>query len=142
MYSIIANNDNIVFGVNTYLSDTVAELKTIRRAVAGSKAYVVEDGKTYILTNSGEWKEFYSALKKYVDDKFEKLDISPEMLEELHILVDQIENGNINQLIVDKIEEFNLVSSTDVEAILQEKNYVSYNDTEKIVFYGGSATEI
>lgn len=141
MYSIIANGNDISEGINTYLADFVAELNKIRTR-PGSKAYVIEDGKTYILTNSGEWKEFYSALKKYVDDKFEKLDISPEMLEELHILVDQIENGNINQLIVDKIEEFNLVSSTDVEAILQEKNYVSYNDTDKIVFYGGSPTEI
>lgn len=141
MFSIIATHDKTSFGINTYLVDTFAELSSIKTK-PGSKAYVIEDGKTYILKHNGEWHEYYSALKTYVDDKFEKLDISPEMLEELHILVDQIENGNIDQLIIDKIEEFNLVSSTDVEAILQEKNYVSYNDTEKIVFYGGSATEI
>jgi hypothetical protein len=93
MYSIIANNDNIVFGVNTYLSDTVAELKTIRRAVAGSKAYVVEDGKTYILTNSGEWKEFYSALKKYVDDKLAGIDT--ETIKELQELLEKIESGQL-----------------------------------------------
>lgn len=141
MFSIIATHDKTSFGINTYLVDTFGELSSIKTK-PGSKAYVIEDGKTYILKHNGEWHEYYSALKTYVDDKFEKLDISPEMLEELHILVDQIENGNIDQLIIDKIEEFSLVSSTDVEAILQEKNYVSYNDTEKIVFYGGSATEI
>ena len=141
MFSIIATHDKTSFGINTYLVDTFGELSSIKTK-PGSKAYVIEDGKTYILKHNGEWHEYYSALKAYVDDKFEKLDISPEMLEELHILVDQIENGNIDQLIIDKIEEFNLVSSTDVEAILQEKNYVSYNDTEQIVFYGGSATEI
>lgn len=141
MYSIIANGENISEGVNTYLSDSFAELRRIKTR-PGSKAYVIEDGKTYILTHSGEWKEFYSALKKYVDDKISGLNIDPEMLEELRILVDQIENGNIEQLIADKIEELNLVSADDVEAILQEKNYVSYNDTNQIVFYGGSATEI
>ena len=87
MFSIIATHDKTSFGINTYLVDTFGELSSIKTK-PGSKAYVIEDGKTYILKHNGEWHEYYSALKTYVDDKFEKLDISPEMLEELHILVD------------------------------------------------------
>ena len=141
MFSIIATHDKTSFGINTYLADTFDELSQIKTK-PGSKAYVIEDGKTYILKHNGQWHEYYSALKVYVDSKFETLDISPEILEELRLLVDQIENGNINQLIVDKIKELDLVSSADVEIILQEKNYISYNNIEKTILYGGSATEI
>lgn len=141
MFSVIATHNKVSVGINDYLVDSFAELAQLKTK-AGSKAYVMEEGKTYLLGHNGKWTEYYPALKKYIDDKFTNLDIDPEMLEELRILVDQIENGNIGQLIADKIEELNLVSANDVEAILQEKNFVSYNDTEQIVFYGGSATEI
>lgn len=140
MFSIISSSNKTSVGINTYLVDTLAERDTIKTK-PGSKAYVIETGLTYILSHSGVWEEYYPALKKYVDDKFSKLDVSPELLEELRILVDQIENGNIDQLIVNKIEEMNLLTEKDVEEILTEKNYMSYKD-EDVIFYGGSATEI
>ena len=140
MFSIISSSNKTSVGINTYLVDTLAERDTIKTK-PGSKAYVIETGLTYILSHSGVWEEYYPALKKYVDDKFSKLDVSPELLEELRVLVDQIENGNIDQLIVNKIEEMNLLTEKDVEEILTEKNYMSYKD-EDVIFYGGSATEI
>ena len=141
MFSVIATHNKTSVGVNFYLVDNYSDLSDIKTR-SGSKAYVIENGKTYLLAHNGEWTEYYPALKKYIDDKFSNLDISPEMLEELRILVDQIENGNIDQLIIDKIKEMNLVSANDVETILKEKNYISYNDTEEIVFYGGNSATI
>ena len=140
MFSIISSSNKTSVGINTYLVDTLAERDAIT-TIPGSKAYVIETGLTYILSHSGVWEEYYPALKKYVDDKFSKLDVSPELLEELRVLVDQIENGNIDQLIVNKIEEMNLLAEKDVEEILTEKKYMSYKD-EDVIFYGGSATEI
>ncbi len=156
MYSIIANNDNIVFGVNTYLSDTVAELKTIRRAVAGSKAYVVEDGKTYILTNNGEWKEFYSALKKYVDDKLAGIDT--ETIKELQELLEKIESGQVEQLIAQEVktqinspeiklefiksvkEDPDIVTKQMLGEVLEE--YLTEEEISQSIFNGGNASSI
>ena len=140
MFSIISSSNKTSVGINTYLVDTLAERDTIKTK-PGSKAYVIETGLTYILSHSGVWEEYYPALKKYVDDKFSKLDVSPELLEELRILVDQIENGNIDQLIVNKIEEMNLLTEKDVEEILTENNYISYKD-EDIILYGGNSATI
>lgn len=139
MFSIISSSNKTSVGINTYLVDTLAERDTIRTR-PGSKAYVIETGLTYILSHNGLWEEYYPALKKYVDDKFSKLDVSPELLEELRILVDQIENGNIDQLIANKIEEMNLLTEEDVEEILTDKNYISYKDEDVILYGGNSAT--
>lgn len=140
MFSIIGSANKTSVGINTYLVDTKTELNTIKTK-PGSRAYVINTGTTYILSHAGIWEEYYPALKTYINNKLSQLNIDPGLLDELHILLDQIENGDINQIIIDTIESMQLVSSQDIEEILQKKDYISYND-ENIILYGGSPTEI
>jgi hypothetical protein len=95
MYSILATHNKTSVGVNFYLADTYDEILSIKTR-PGSKAYVIQTGLTYILSHKGNWEEYYPALKTYIDNKFSQLNIDPSLLDELHILLDQIENGDIN----------------------------------------------
>lgn len=155
MYSIIANGNDISEGVNTYLADFVAELNKIRTR-PGSKAYVIEDGKTYILTNSGEWKEFYSALKKYVDDKLAGIDT--ETINELKELLEKIESGQIEQLIAVEVTkqisspevqlEFIKAVKADPDIVTKQhlditlEDYIQREELEQSIFNGGNASLI
>ena len=61
MYSVIANDNQVNYGVNTYMADSLDEIKNSQLDCApGSKAYILVNNqlKTYILTPSREWQEF------------------------------------------------------------------------------------
>lgn len=61
MYSIVVNDDNVVYGVNTYLADSIEEIQQARlKCAPGSKAYIITNGQlqTYVLSPSREWKQF------------------------------------------------------------------------------------
>lgn len=88
MYTIVANGDNISSGINFYLVDTKEQLNNLYPR-PGSKAYVLEDSKTYILSHkksSDRWMEYKHVLTKYVDDSITKAlaeftgDIDPETI--------------------------------------------------------------
>lgn len=88
MYTIVANGDNISSGINFYLVDTKDQLNQLYPR-PGSKAYVIEDSKTYILSHrrTGErWVEYKHVLTTYVDESIDKAlknftgDIDPETI--------------------------------------------------------------
>lgn len=59
MINIISSNGEIHYGVNEYIIDTNKELEKIPlSAAAGSTAYSIEDGKTYIKNNKNQWMEY------------------------------------------------------------------------------------
>ena len=103
-YTVIKNANKENYGVNYYIVDKYEELSDIPGAAAGSKAYVVDDKKNYIKTQSGEWTEYISAIgtgggsgespnlgnyytKGEADEKF----IQPDYLKEKLIHVGQDE---------------------------------------------------
>ena len=150
MFSIIATHNKTSVGINTYLVDTFAELAQLKSR-PGSKAYVIETGYTYILKNSGEWVEYYSSIKKYIDEKLEMVD--PAIVEELKELLEQIESGSIDEKIAEQVETQLATKETqevlvtmikeDPEVITVEKletyNYIREEDLNTVIFNGGSA---
>ena len=61
MYSLYANDDDILYGIQKYIVDTESDMETLpNHAKAGSTAFVIETSKTYILNHSKVWKEIKS----------------------------------------------------------------------------------
>lgn len=61
MYSLYANDDDILYGIQKYIVDTEEEMKTLPNYTrAGSTAFVIETSTTYILNHSKEWKKIKS----------------------------------------------------------------------------------
>ena len=59
MINTIASNGEVNYGVNEYIIDNNNELNQIpQSAAAGSTAYSIEDGKTYIKNNKNQWIEY------------------------------------------------------------------------------------
>ena len=108
MYSIIATNNRVAQGVNFYLIDTLGELSQLI-AKPGTKAYVLEDSKTYIINHKKQWTVFKPSLIKYVD---EALAAYPGVSEEaLNLAI----NAALEQLILSGriITQENLDSAID-----------------------------
>ena len=153
MFSIIASHNKTSVGINTYLVDTIAERDVIRTK-PGSKAYVIETGLTYILSHSGEWEEYYPALKRYVDEKFAGIDA--DLLQELKDLIDQIESGSIDEKIATEISIQLSTPETQVQLVnmikqdpdivtvdkLETYEYITQEDLQSVVLDGGTATSV
>ena len=57
MYSIIKRDDNINYGVNEYVCDSVADLDSLPQCSSGSTAIVLEPGNSavYMKNTEGKW---------------------------------------------------------------------------------------
>ena len=56
MYSLYANDDDILYGVQKYILDTEEDVEILPTDVkAGSSALVVETTQFYVLNNRKEW---------------------------------------------------------------------------------------
>lgn len=57
MYSIIKRDTDVVYNVNEYICDSVADLDSLPRCAPGSVAIVLEEGNTvvYMKNSKGEW---------------------------------------------------------------------------------------
>ena len=55
-YSLFAQNGKPVYGVKNYVLDSSNDISNLPIAdTIGSTAYVINEGKTYILNNNREW---------------------------------------------------------------------------------------
>lgn len=58
MYSLYANDDDILYGIQKYIVDTEEDMENLpNHTRAGSTAFVIETSTTYILNHSKEWKK-------------------------------------------------------------------------------------
>lgn len=134
MYTIVANGDNISSGINFYLVDTKEQLNRLYPR-PGSKAYVVEDSKTYILTHkkSGErWIEFKHVLTKYVDESIQKTldgftgEVKPETIQ-------QMINEELNVFDWNGNETFKSAVNTEIIGYMETKKYVTETELKAAI---------
>lgn len=57
MYSIVKRDENIVYNVNEYVCDCVADLSSLSNCAPGSTAIVLEEGSSavYMKNTVGKW---------------------------------------------------------------------------------------
>lgn len=57
MYSIIKRDTDVVYNVNEYICDSIADLDSLPRCAPGSVAIILEEGNTvvYMKNSKGEW---------------------------------------------------------------------------------------
>lgn len=131
MYTIVANGDNISSGINFYLVDTKEQLNNLYPR-PGSKAYVISNATTYILSHrkTGErWVEYKHVLVKYVDDAIQKAlesftgDVTEETI--LEMISKEIASYNWE---ADK--EFQSILETNLYKMLEEGHYITEADLE------------
>ena len=134
MYTIVANGDNISSGINFYLVDTKEQLNQLYPR-PGSKAYVVEDSKTYILTHkktTDRWVEYKHVLTKYVDESIDKAlknftgDIDPDTIKRM------IEE-QLNQFAWDTNTAFKTAVNAEIEGYLTTNKYVTESQLKKAI---------
>lgn len=79
MYSLISQSGHVSYGVKEYVCDTMADLNLLPiDGKAGSQAYVIEEGLTFILNHKGEWKEkknFNKGVSEELKVQIEKLEL-------------------------------------------------------------------
>lgn len=126
MYTIVANGDNISSGINFYLVDTKEQLNNLYPR-PGSKAYVLEDSKTYILTHkktTDRWVEYKHVLTKYVDESIDKAlknftgDIDPETIK-------QMIGEQLDQFAWNTNEAFKTAVNIEIEGYITTGKYVT-----------------
>lgn len=62
MISIISNSGHVAHGIKEFVLDTQDDLENLPVDIqAGSKAYIIETGISYILNSQGEWSQNMSA---------------------------------------------------------------------------------
>ena len=62
MVSIISNSGHVAHGIKEFVLDTQDDLENLPVDIqAGSKAYIIETGISYILNSQGEWSQDMSA---------------------------------------------------------------------------------
>ena len=62
MISIISNSGHVAHGIKEFVLDTQNDLENLPVDIqAGSKAYIIETGISYILNSQGEWSQDMSA---------------------------------------------------------------------------------
>ena len=134
MYTIVANGDNISSGINFYLVDTKEQLNKLYPR-PGSKAYVIEDSKTYILSHKkslDRWIEYKHVLTKYVDDSIEKAlknftgDIDPETIE-------QMIGEQLNQFAWNQNEAFKTAVNAEIYEYLKTGQYITQDQLQKAI---------
>jgi hypothetical protein len=55
MYSVIAHDGDVQYGVNEYVCDTTEDLTHLPRCGMGSTALVIATGEVYMKNSYGEW---------------------------------------------------------------------------------------
>ena len=57
MYRIVSQSGHTSYGLKHYVCDLDSDINNLPITdIAGSEAYIIDSGKTYILSNSHEWK--------------------------------------------------------------------------------------
>lgn len=134
MYTIVANGDNISSGINFYLVDTKEQLNNLYPR-PGSKAYVLEDSKTYILSHkktTDRWVEYKHVLTKYVDESIDKAlknftgDIDPETIKRMI-------GEQLDQFAWDTNEAFKIAVNVEIEGYLTTNKYVTENQLQAAI---------
>lgn len=133
MYTIVANGDNISSGINFYLVDTKEQLNQLYPR-PGSKAYVLEDSKTYILShkkNSDRWMEHKHVLTKYVDESIDTAlknfkGIDPEVVRAM--IADELAYFNWEQN-----SAFIQAVNSVISDFLGNNAYVTKNQVEEMI---------
>lgn len=84
MYSLISQSGHVSYGIKEYVCDTLADLNLLPvDGKAGSSAYIIEEGLTFILNHKGEWKEkknFNKGASEELKVQIEKLELQIEDL--------------------------------------------------------------
>lgn len=58
MISIVQTDDNVHYGVNSYVADTEEDVKSLPTTCKmGSTAFIIETSSMYMLNSKGEWKK-------------------------------------------------------------------------------------
>lgn len=59
MYSITQNGNHIAHGIKKFCADDVSDIESAPTIgiVPGSEIFCIENSKTYVFTDEGEWKE-------------------------------------------------------------------------------------
>ena len=126
MYTIVANGDNISSGINFYLVDTKEQLNQLYPR-PGSKAYVLDTQKTYILSHrktSERWIEYKHVLTHYVDEAIEKAlqnftgDIDPDTIQKMI-------HNELDQFKWDDNEKFQAAVNSNIKKYLEDGKYVT-----------------
>ena len=56
MYATIRQDDNVAYGVNEYMCDSISDLDSLPRCAPGSTAIVLEEGNTAVFMKNTEGK--------------------------------------------------------------------------------------
>jgi hypothetical protein len=61
MYSLFANDDDILYGVQKFVLDTVEDIESLPKTVkAGSSALIIASSELYVMNHSKEWVKMTS----------------------------------------------------------------------------------
>ena len=56
MYSLYANDENIIYGIKKYVADTEDDVRHLpRNLTAGSSVFVIQTSRVYVLNNEKVW---------------------------------------------------------------------------------------
>lgn len=134
LYGLIAQSGHATYGIKEYICDTITDIDSLPiDDKAGSTAYVIEDGNTYILSHSHEWKK----KKTFTNGSSEELETKVEELEKQiftlttanESLVTQVQELTESNIILTN-EKVNLESqkaelTNSVNTLTQENNELS-----------------
>ena len=73
MYRVVSQSGHTSYGLKQYVCDLDSDINNLPITdIAGSEAYVIESGETYILSNAHEWKVKRSSSSSIDTSKFEE----------------------------------------------------------------------
>lgn len=84
-YSIISQNGQSLYNIKEYILDTIEDLESLPvSAGMGSTAFVIEDGRKYVLNSQNQWIALVTTVNNgtaIIDDKNEYQSISNEEID-------------------------------------------------------------
>ena len=84
-YSIISQNGQSLYDIKEYVLDTIEDLESLPvSAGMGSTAFVIEDGRKYVLNSQNQWIALVTTVNNgtaIIDDKNEYQSISNEEID-------------------------------------------------------------
>ena len=113
MYRVVSQSGHTSYGLKHYVCDLDSDINNLPITdIAGSEAYVIESGETYILSNAHEWKVKRSSSSSIDTSQFE------EQIADLNETVDSL---------VQEIDALKL----EVAALKEELEELKANDKEE-----------
>ena len=84
-YSVISQNGQSLYNIKEYVLDTIEDLESLPvSAGMGSTAFVIEDGRKYVLNSQNQWIALVTTVNNgtaIIDDKNEYQSISNEEID-------------------------------------------------------------